>query len=162
MPEPHVLLDGLGLGELPRWHDGRLWFANWIANELTAVAPDGRAEVILRRPSYPFSLDWLPDGRLLVIAGRERLLLRREPGGTLVAHADLTALAETSFNELVVDGRGHAYVNNVGFAFPGGEFRPGTVALVTRDGTAHEVAGGLAFPNGMAVTADNATLLVAE
>ena len=39
---------------------------------------------------------------------------------------------------------------------------PGKIALVTPDGEAREVASGLAFPNGMAVTPDNATLIVAE
>ncbi len=62
----------------------------------------------------------------------------------------------------MVDGRGSAYVNSIGFDFPGGEFAPGLVALVTPDGTVTPVAEGLAFPNGMAVTADNSTLIVAE
>src|SRR5207244_8372703 len=33
-----------------------------------------------------------PDGRLLVVSGREGLLLRREPAGSMVTHADLTGL----------------------------------------------------------------------
>jgi sugar lactone lactonase YvrE len=88
--------------------------------------------------------------------------LRREADGSLVTHADLTALGEHPWNDIVVDGRGNAYVNNTGFAFPGGEFAPGTVALVSPDGAARQVADGVAFPNGMAVTPDNATLVVAE
>ena len=71
-------------------------------------------------------------------------------------------LGEHPWNDIVVDGRGNAYVNNIGFDFPGGEFAPGIVALVTPDGVARQVADGLAFPNGMAVTPDNATLIVAE
>ena len=66
------------------------------------------------------------------------------------------------WNEIVVDGRGNAYVNNIGFDFPGGEFAPGIIALVTPDGSARQVADGVAFPNGMAVTPDNSTLIVAE
>ena len=34
--------------------------------------------------------------------------------------------------------------------------------MVPRDGEAQRVADGIAFPNGMAVTPDNATLIVAE
>src|SRR3989442_11545069 len=49
-----------------------------------------------------------------------------------------------------------------GFDFPGGEFAPGIVALVTPDGSARQVADGVAFPNGMVVTPDNSTLIVAE
>jgi sugar lactone lactonase YvrE len=110
----------------------------------------------------PFCIDWLPGGRLLIVSGREGLLLRREPDGSLVTHADLTSLSRHPWNDIVVDGRGNAYVNTIGFEFPGGEFRPGAVALVTPDGVVRQVADGLAFPNGMVVTPDNTTLIVAE
>jgi len=113
-------------------------------------------------PSFPFCIDWLPDGRLLIVSGSEGLLLRREPDGSLVPHADLTSLAQHKWNEIVVDGRGNAYVNNTGFDFPGGAFAPGSIALVTPEGAARQVADGVAFPNGMVVTPDNATLIVAE
>jgi hypothetical protein len=29
MPEVQTLLTGLAFGESPRWHEGRLWFADW-------------------------------------------------------------------------------------------------------------------------------------
>jgi sugar lactone lactonase YvrE len=107
-------------------------------------------------------IDHLPDGRLLIVSSADRRLLRQEPDGSLVAHADLAALSVHPWNDIVIDGRGNAYVNNIGFDFPGGEFAPGIVALVTPDGVARQVADGLAFPNGMAVTPDNGTLIVAE
>jgi sugar lactone lactonase YvrE len=162
MPELQTLMTGLSLGESPRWHDDRLWFSNWVAQELVAVDLEGSSEVIARMPSFPFSIDWLPDGRLLIVSGREGLLLRMEPDGSLVTHADLTDLSRHPWNEIVVDGRGTAYINNTGFDFPGGEFAPGILALVTPDGSARQVAEGVAFPNGMVVTPDNSTLIVAE
>ncbi|HEU5438200.1 MAG TPA: SMP-30/gluconolactonase/LRE family protein [Ktedonobacterales bacterium] len=162
MPELRTLLSGLVLGESPRWHDGRLWFSDWGAHEVIAVDLDGKREVILRVPSLPFSIDWLPDGRLLIVSPDDRALLRREPDGSLVRHADLAGLARHPWNEIVVDGRGNAYLNNIGFDFPAGAFAPGILALVALDGSARQVADGLAFPNGMAVTPDNATLIVAE
>jgi sugar lactone lactonase YvrE len=162
MPELQTLMTGLSLGESPRWHDDRLWFSNWVAQELIAVDVDGGSEVIVRMPSFPFSIDWLPDGRLLIVSGREGLLLRMEPDGSLVTHADLTGLSRHPWNEIVVDGRGNAYINNTGFDFPGGEFAPGILALVAPDGSVRQVADGVAFPNGMAVTPDNSTLIVAE
>lgn len=162
-PEPQILLTDLAFGESPRWHEGRLWFANWGTQEVVVVAPDGTSEVAVRVPtSIPFSIDWLPDGRLLVVAGREGLLLRRETDGSLVTHADLKGLSRHPWNEIVVDGRGNVYVNSIGFDFPGGAFAPGILAVVTPDGTVRQVAEGLAFPNGMVVTPDNATLIVAE
>ena len=81
---PRVLLSGLGFGESPRWHDGRLWFANWGRQEIVAVDLEGKSEVILRVPTtIPFFVDWLPDGRILVVSGREGQLLGREPDSSL-------------------------------------------------------------------------------
>jgi sugar lactone lactonase YvrE len=166
MPQPQTLMTGIAFGESPRWHDDRLWFADWGAQEVVAVDLEGESEVIarVRFPSFPMCIDWLPDGRLLIVSARDGRLLRREHDGSVVTHADLSALAEKGhpWNEIVVDGRGNAYVNNAGFEFPGGEFAPGTIAVLTPDGTARQVADGIAFPNGMAVTPDNSTLIVAE
>jgi sugar lactone lactonase YvrE len=162
MSEPRVLLTGLQLGESPRWHGDRLWLSDWAAHEVLAVDLDGASEVMVRVPAFPFCIDWLPDGRLLVVSGSDGRLLRQEADGSLVTHADLTGISAHRWNDIVVDGRGNAYVNNVGFDFPGGEFAPGIVALVTPDGAARQVADGAAFPNGMLVTPDNSTLIVAE
>jgi sugar lactone lactonase YvrE len=161
-PELQTLMTGIAFGESPRWHEDRLWFSDWGAQEVVAVDLEGKSEVIVRVPSFPFCIDWLPDGRLLIVSGGDGLLLRREPDGSLVTHADLTGLAKHKWNEIVVDGRGNAYVNNTGFDFPGGEFAPGIIAFVTPDGSARQVADGVAFPNGMVVTPDNATLILAE
>ncbi|MFF1901803.1 SMP-30/gluconolactonase/LRE family protein [Kitasatospora sp. NPDC058218] len=179
MPEPHTaaepgadpvrtvrtVLTGLALGESPRWHDGRLWLCDWGAQELITVGSDGRADVAATVPSFPFCIDWLPepDGRLLVVAGGDRHLLRREADGTLAPYADLRPLSDRPWNEVAVDGRGNAYVNGIGFDLMGGEApAPGLLALVTPDGSVRRVADDLAFPNGMAVTPDGSTLIVAE
>ncbi len=162
MPELQTLMSGLAFPESPRWRDGRLWVSDWGAGEVIAVDLEGKTEVVVRHPSFPMCIDWLPDGRLLIVSSSDGLLLRREPDGSLVTHADLSALADHPWNDIVVDGRGNAYVNNTGFDFPGGEFAPGTIALATPDGSARQVADGVAFPNGMAVTPDNSTLIVAE
>jgi sugar lactone lactonase YvrE len=162
MAELRVLASGLAFPESPRWHDGRLWFADWGAHEIIAVDLEGESEVVARVVSFPLCFDRLPDGRLLIVSASDGLLLRRERDGSLATHADLTGLADHKWNDIVVDGRGNAYVNNTGFDFPGGEFAPGTIALVARDGSARRVAEGVAFPNGMAVTPDNSTLIVAE
>ena len=159
-----TLLTGLAFGESPRWHENRLWFCNWGMQEVVAVDPEGKSEVMVRVPTtIPFSIDWLPDGRLLIVSGSEGLLLHREADGTLVTHADLRGLSAKGWNEIVVDGRGNAYVNGAGFNLMAGEkFAPGIIALVTREGRARQVADGIAFPNGMAVTPDNRTLIIAE
>jgi len=145
-----ILLEGLGFGESPRWHDGRLWFCNWGTQEVLAVDSDGKSEVVTKIPTtIPYSIDWLPDGRLLAVCGQEALLLRQEPDGSLVTHADLKPFAPV-FNEIVVDGRGNIYVNGT------------AIVLVTPAGEARLVADDIRFGNGMAITPDNSTLIVAE
>jgi sugar lactone lactonase YvrE len=163
MPEVQTLMTGLVFGEQPRWHENRLWFSDWGTQEAIAVDLEGNSEVILKAPSFPCCVDWLPDGRMLVVSG-DGVLLRREPNGSLVAHADLTGLSDRPpGNELVVDGRGNVYVNGGGFDLMAGEeFAPGMIALVSPDGSARQVADGIAFPNGMHVTPDDSTLIVAE
>ena len=164
MAELRTLMSGLVFGEQPRWHEGRLWFSDWGRQQVIAVDPGGNSEVVLRRASFPLCVDWLPDGSLLVVSARDGLLLRREHDGSLVTHGDLkTASDPPAINELVVDGRGNAYVNGGGFDMMAGEpFAPGVSALVAPDGSARQVAGGLAFPNGMLVMPGGSTLIVAE
>jgi sugar lactone lactonase YvrE len=162
MPQLHTLLTGLAFGESPRWHNDRLWFSDFGAQEVVAVDLEGKKEVIARIPGAPMGLGFLPDGRLLIVSMRDGLLLRREHDGQLVVHADLSNLSRFPWSDMVVDGRGNAYVGNLGFNFPGGEFAPGFLVLVTPDGSVHRVADGFAFPNGMVVTPDNRTLIIAE
>jgi sugar lactone lactonase YvrE len=161
-----VLRSGLGLVESPRWHDGRLWFSDWTAGEIIAIDDAGVSEVIVRHESLPLCFDFLPDGRLVLVSNRELALLTQETDGSLATYADLSVLSQLGGNDIVVDGRGNAYVNSPNFEFsagpPAGAVQPGVVGLVTPDGTVTVVAEDIAFPNGMAVTADNATLVVAD
>jgi sugar lactone lactonase YvrE len=156
MSEPKVLLSGLGIPESPRWHEGRLWFCNWIDRQVVAAGLDGRREVLPSPSEFPmgYCIDWLPDGRLLVTGDKVR---RREPDGTMVVHAEQRA------NEIVVAGRGNAYVNGADFNFPAGEApRPGYIKLITPDGQVRQVADDIQFPNGMVITPDNRTLIISE
>ena len=158
MSEPTVLLTGLGIPESPRWHEGRLWFSNWIARQVMAVSLDGKAEVMATRDpdSHPmgYSIDWLPDGRLLVTGDKLR---RQEPDGSMVVHADQSA------NEIVVDGHGNIYLNGADFDFvAGAPPKPGYVKLVTPDGQLRQVADDIQFPNGMVITPDDRTLIISE
>jgi sugar lactone lactonase YvrE len=161
-----VLLSGLGMGESPRWHDGRLWFSNWGTNEIVAVDLEGNSEVMgPGGGGSGWATNWLPDGRTL-ITGDE--LIRVEPDGSRVRHAQLNHISPHGWSEITVDGRGSIYVNAINFDFA--DFNdiltsgdaPGKIALVSPEGDAREVAVDLALPNGMVVTPDNATLIVAE
>lgn len=161
-----VLCSGYGLVESPRRHNGRLWFSDWTGGQVVAVDSAGDTEVVLRHRSLPLCFDFLPDGRLVVVSNQERALLALEADGTLTTYADLGAVSGFGCNDIVVDGRGLAFVNSPDFDFasgpPPGDVQPGVIAVVTPDGRARVVADDLAFPNGMAVTADGRTLVVAD
>lgn len=150
--ENKVLASGLGLGESTRWHLSWLWLSDWGTQEILAVDLQGQVECIAKLPfGLPFCFDFLPAGELLIVAGREGRLVRRASDGSLTTYADLSHIAATAWNEIVIDGRGNAYVNSAE-----------AIALVAPGGAARKVADGGAFPNGMAVTPDNRTLVMAE
>jgi sugar lactone lactonase YvrE len=141
------------MGESPRWHGERLWLCDWGAQKMVVLKEDGSLETEIAGDfGLPFCIDWLRDGRLLVVAGRKNALLRQEPDGAFALHADLAAVSTQGWNEIVVDGRDNIYLN-------GG---PGVIALVTPDGGVRRVANRIEFPNGMAVAPDNSTLIIAE
>ena len=147
-----VLATGLAMGESPRWHDGLLWVCDWLSGEVVAVDSQGHTEVVRRIEGLPFSVDWLPDGREIYTTH-----------AGVVVGPDLAPYGGTGrpWNEIVVDPLGRAFVNMPG-SMPGEEPRPGVAAVVTPDGETREVADDLWFPNGMAVTPDGSTLIVAE
>ena len=158
-----LLLDGLAYVESPRWHDDRLWFSHWGTEEILAVDMQGSSEVVGRGPEgLGWATEWLPDGRML-LTGPE--LLRRESDGTMVRHAELGPIAGGGWSEIVVNSNGSVYVNSINFDFMAGAQpppAPGIVALVTHDGSARQVADGIAFPNGMVITPDGSTLIMSE
>jgi sugar lactone lactonase YvrE len=155
LPPVQSLLTGLAMVESARWHEGRLWFAHWGVGEVVAVDMDGAAEVMAEGPpQMGWSIDWLPDGRLITTGPS---VTRHEPDGALVTHC------ERGGNEIVIDSRGRMYVNGFDFDFlGGGPPQPGWIHLVTPDGTYRQVADDIEFPNGMVVTPDGSTLVVAE
>ena len=165
MTATRTLLGGIILGESPRWHDDLLWFCDWGAHEIRVAGLDGSSQVMGQVAAFPFCIDWLPDGRLLVVAGSDHMLLRGKRCGPqeFEPYVSLASVCDRPWNEIVVDRRGNAYLNCVGYDMMAGE-RPasGIIALVTPDSTVRQVADKVFFPNGMAVTPDGGTLLVAE
>src|SRR5688572_11831151 len=146
--ELRLLVDDIDFGEGLRWHDGRLWYSDFFRHHVCAVDLDGNREVVVEIDDQPSGLGWLPDGRLLVVAMKSRAILRLEPDGTVVTHADLSGIATSDANDMVVAADGTAYVGNFGSDLLGGAPpRPADLAVVYPDGSVAVAARGLEFPN---------------
>jgi sugar lactone lactonase YvrE len=162
VPSLPVFLRGIDFGEGPRWHDGRLWFSDFYQHTVSSVGDDAVRVVALELDDFPSGLGWVPDGRLLVVAMESRRVLRVEADGTVVTHADLSAVATGRCNDMVVAGDGTAYVGNFGFELGGAPMRAAVLARVTANGEVSVAAEELEFPNGTVITPDGRTLIVGE
>jgi len=163
MPEFKTLVSGLSFTECPRWRNGRLYVSDFYTHRVLAMAMDGTTETVAQVPHQPSGLGFLPDGRMLIVSMRDRKVLRREVDGSLVEHADLSGLTSCHLNDMLVDHEGRAWVGNFGFDLMGGAPACTTVLIgVEPDGAARVVVDGLGFPNGMVLTPDGGTLIVAE
>lgn len=171
MSDTTTLATGLYFGEGPRWHQGRLWFSDFYAHAVKSIDEQGDLRTELELDDQPSGLGWLPDGRLLVVAMRERVVKRLDPAG-LVLHADISHLTAHLCNDMVVDGSGHAWVGNFGFDLDQQLQARGVAVLsdhpvtnlvrIDPDGSVHLAARDMHFPNGSVITPDGKTLIVAE
>jgi len=162
-----LVIEGIDFGEGPRWHDGRLWFSDFYQQTISSVEihPDGTGtrHVELRHDGRPSGLGWLPDGRLLFVSMLDRKIMRREADGSVVEHADLSAVTSGHCNDMVVAEDGTAYVGNFGFDLEGGEgVETTTLAIVRPDGSVASDAHPLLFPNGSVISQSGRTLMVGE
>mmetsp|Transcript_6616 Transcript_6616/g.23341 ORF Transcript_6616/g.23341 Transcript_6616/m.23341 type:complete len:337 (+) Transcript_6616:38-1048(+) len=165
MGVPEVVASGLRFGETPRWHDGALWFSDQHDRFVCRVVPGGEVEKVLEVEKMPSGLGWLPDGRMVVVSMQDSRVLRREEDGSLVTHADLSALAGHELNDMVVDSAtGRLYVGDVGWDFraKGAVKKDGPLIAVEPDGAARVATDGLDYPNGTVLLPDGTTLVVAE
>ncbi|MFF0609311.1 SMP-30/gluconolactonase/LRE family protein [Nocardia tengchongensis] len=164
---------GFSWTECPRWHDGRFYFTDLFSARVVAVAPDGTAETVIDLSQRPTAngervvtagIGHLPDGRLVVNSMYEQLVLVHD-GNTLSVHADLTGLATSPINDMVVDASGRIYITQLGFdVFAGETPKESPLLVVEPDGTARvaDEAGMCMGANGIAISADGSTLVTAE
>jgi sugar lactone lactonase YvrE len=160
-----TVIDGLHFAEGPRWHDGALYFSDMHAHRVIRMTEDGTTEIVAEIPDdEPSGLGWLPDGRLLVVAMETQTVRRVEPDGSVVVHADLSAKARGSLNDMIVAADGTAYVGDMGSHIQDASSvrLSGQTFKITPDGSWSCAADDLEAPNGHILTDDGRTLIVAE
>ena len=161
----YTVVDGISFGEAPRWRDGALYLSDIHADRVLRVNPaEGTYEVVVQLQKPVSGLGWLPDGRMLVVSMHDRKVLRQEPNGELVEHADLSSIATWHANDMVVAPDGTAYVGNFGFQITPVRAPPRTAAIarISPMGSVSTAVDGLWFPNGMVIAPDGRSLVVAE
>lgn len=159
---PEVFVSGLGFPECPRWHEGRLWFSDMNSRRVLTAGADGQTVEQFTVPGTPAGLGFRDDGSVLVVSMTDRRLLRWD-GQALSEVADLSDLERVRINDMVVDASGRAYIGGFGYDRAAGEQRqPGNIYFVAPDGQAGVAAHGPIFPNGMVISPDGRTLIVAE
>jgi sugar lactone lactonase YvrE len=158
-----TLLEHGAFFEGPRWRTGRWWVSDFYRRVVLTVDEDGGEEEVMSVAGQPSGLGWLPDGSLLVVSMKERRVLRRSPDGEVAVHAELAEHCGGPANDMVVDGRGRAYVANFGFELTGAADVVATsLVRVDPDGAVSAAADGLVFPNGPVITPDGRTLVIGE
>jgi sugar lactone lactonase YvrE len=148
------LAAGFCFGEGPRWFEGMLWFSDMLGEAVHTVHPDGSLTTLPLPGHAPSGLGFRPDGSLLIVSTENRQLLRYD-GETVTTIADLSDVAPADLGDMVVDHLGRAYIGSQAF-------HGGVLVRVDPDDSVSVVAQDLDFPNGMAITADHKTLIVAE
>lgn len=161
MTDISQLVTGRSFLEGPRWHAGALYVSDMHGDAVLRITTDGAVNTVVE-VEQPSGLGWLPDGSLLVSSMTARAVMRFD-GTALTTHADVSTFAEHEINDMVVDAHGHAFVGQFGYDLRGGgKPTPAALLRVDPDGSVHEAAPDLRMANGMVITGDGATLLVAE
>ncbi|HTC68892.1 MAG TPA: SMP-30/gluconolactonase/LRE family protein [Acidothermaceae bacterium] len=157
---PHTIIDGLVFPESPRWHNGMLWIVDMYAYQVLTVDSTGTPRVVAAFDDIPAGLGFLPDGRALVaLRNSRRVVSVRHDAVSL--HLDLTAFAASSLNDMVIDGHGRAFVDCIMSADRGASSSD-RIVVFDLDSVPRVAASGLASPNGLALSADRRSLVVAS
>jgi sugar lactone lactonase YvrE len=169
-----VVREGLGFGEAPRWHEGRLWYSDFYRHGVYSMAEDGSDEVLQHEvPTQPSGLGWLPDGDLLCVSMTDQKVLRFHDG-EVSTFADISEHCVFWANDMLVSPAGYSYVGNFGFDLDArlkelgierfiAEPPPSTnLVVLNADGEVVQVVPDMDFPNGTVLTPDGATLIVGE
>jgi len=150
--------------ESPRWRDDKWWFLDIHGQAIRTVDLQGHVHTALDLPFKPNGFGFRRDGSIMVgdALGRK---IHRWDGRTLAQVADLSAMTVFCLSDGIVDSQDRMYVGDIGYNFFDPANQPVDTCVITcieADGSARVLAEGLSFPNGMIITPDGKTLIVAE
>jgi sugar lactone lactonase YvrE len=150
--------------ETPRWRDGRWWFLDTHGQAIRTVDLQGRLETQLELAFKPNGFGFRRDDSVMVgdALGRK---IHRWDGQTLTHVADVSGMTVFCLSDGIVDRHDRMHVGDIGYNFCDPANQPVHTCVITcieADGSARVVADGLSFPNGMVITPDGRTLIVAE
>jgi len=158
-----TLADGFIFLEGPRWHDGQLWLSDMRGETVYTLTEAGKRSKVASFPKHPSGINFLPDGRVVIVSMQDRKLMQVAADGTLSEYADLSKMVSSDINDTVCDTSGNIYVGSFGYDLLGGEDpKTAELIMVTMAGQSKVVASGLEFPNGAVITPDGGTLIIAE
>ena len=163
-----VLIDNAIFTESPRWYEGAFWFSDIGKGTVNRVGPNGRSEVIVSDIPAPSGLGWTKSGDLLVASLATSTIYKVGGDGKPVALAGPEQHGSAATNDMATAGS-RSYISCAGHVFQMGDdeatlAKPvGAVLLLDHDsGVCRKVAGELKMPNGIAITPDGKTLVLAE
>jgi sugar lactone lactonase YvrE len=156
-----TLTDNLAFPEDPRWHKGHLYFADMLDRRVARIDHDGIVTTVATFEDSPSGIGFLPNGDMLVVSMYHEQLIRVDAHRNKSLYADLGPAAGAGVNDMVVDREGRAYIVQFGgdtHATP----VPSPLVVVQPDGSVGTDGEGLLIGNGIRITDDGKTLVVAE
>jgi sugar lactone lactonase YvrE len=172
--EASIFIEGIYFGEGPRWHEGELYFSDFYAHKVYKADNYGNLKEVLEVPNQPSGIGWLPDGSMLVVSMIDRTVLQFK-NNVVELYADISEFATFHANDMLVSPAGYCYVGNFGFdldtfieekTMAGLLEPPGPpkahLVMINQEKQPSIAAPFLDFPNGMVLTPDTKTLIVAE
>ena len=163
MDELEYVAGGFSFAEGPRWHDGAIYLSHIHDDAIERIDVDGTVSRVSDLPGSPISMGFASDGAILVSAlsaGR----IWRIADGEVSEFRDVSSLADDDFGDIVIDEHDRIYLANQGMQYPSRipETIDSPIFLLTPDGAAREVARGFNYANGLAITPDGRSMIVAE
>src|SRR5258708_14200776 len=135
--------------------------------QVLRISLDGAVEVVAEPDDNPGGLGFMPDGTPLVALRFKRQPARLDlPFGAgrrdLSLHADLNLIPSHSLNDMVIDDTGRAYVGlMLTSVFDARASGQDVIYVVDPEGSARVAARNVVSPNGLAISPDRRTLVVA-